>query len=550
MRLADFILGNIEPILVEWESFARSIWPSGLEKEPRELRVHAESILRAMVGDMKSAQSATQQSNKSRGAEGSGGAVSERVHTAADAHAIERVSSGFVVMMVFAEYRALRASVLRLWRNANWEPSADDVYDMTRFNESIDQSVTEALRSYTEEVDRLLQQVEKERLELEAQAQRTQKLESIGALAGGIAHNFNNLFAGLFGHLELARMFAKGGSISEVISTVDNALAAMERAKGLTQQLLTFSKGGSPATKITEISQYIRDAATFSLSGSNVQAHIQLPEKLWPCKIDTNQISQTLNNILMNAREAMPGGGGVRISAENIPEGDSLTAALPPGNYVRISIADQGRGIPGEALAHVFDPFYTTKETGTGLGLPTAYSIVKRHEGAIQIESDVNMGTTVVVYLPASSESLDLPAVEAKAPSRSPGRSRILVMDDESIVREVVEAMLKGIDYSVVVAASGEEAVQLYEEALLTAHPFDVAILDLTVPGGMGGKEAIKKLLEIDPEAQVVVSSGYSNNPVMANPTAYGFRGAISKPYRSKDLDDMLCRILGKKNGL
>ena len=379
-----------------------------------------------------------------------------------------------------------------------------------------------------------------ERKQIEEERLRAGKLESIGILAGGIAHDFNNILTALLGNITLARLNSKRGE--KVYDLLLEAEKASFEAKGLTQQLLTFARGGAPVKKVTPVVNLIKEAAVFAARGSNTQCRFSIPDDLWPAEVDEGQIRQVISNLVLNAVQAMPEGGVVVIQAENtvVQPGDLLS--LKPGEYVRVSVQDHGIGILKEHLSRVFDPYFTTKQKGSGLGLTICYSIIRDHGGYIGVNSEIGVGTTVYFYLPAMQREAE--AVHTPQEDIRPGRARILVMDDEKIVRDIAKQMLNHIGYEVDLARDGFEAIDLYSKAVKVGRPFDAVILDLTVPGSMGGREATQKLLEIDPAARIIVSSGYSNDPIMAHFREYGFRGVVAKPYHLGDLAETLHRII------
>jgi CheY-like chemotaxis protein len=359
-------------------------------------------------------------------------------------------------------------------------------------------------------------------------------------LAGGIAHDFNNILTSILANISMVRMF---GDLKEDISEmITDAETATVRARGLTQQLLAFSKGGAPVKKPTSVAALVKDTAEFSLSGSNVVCEFSIADDLWVVEVDEGQIGQVIHNVVVNADQAMPTGGTIKIGAENVTVGKKTPLPLKEGRYVRVSIADPGIGITEKYLSRIFDPFYTTKEKGSGLGLSTSFTIVNQHDGTITVDSEVGMGTTFHIFLPASEERLVVEKKERKKPK--PGQGRILLVDDDESVRRSAGKILKRLGYQVKYAKDGAEGIRLYEKAMAEKQPFDIILMDLTIPGGMGGKEAIEKLLEIDPRAKAIVSSGYSDDRVLSNFEEYGFCGAVTKPYRIDDLAEVIDRAV------
>jgi CheY-like chemotaxis protein len=320
------------------------------------------------------------------------------------------------------------------------------------------------------------------------------------------------------------------------------------RAKDLTQQLLTFARGGVPIRKPLQVSKLIKDTAQFALNGSNVEGEFALSNELWMVEVDEGQFRQLMHNLVVNAMQAMPDGGKADVRAENV---ELASGAMPPlnaGKYVKISIRDFGTGIRPEHMQRVFDPYFTTKKHSSGLGLASAYSIVRKHEGQIQVESTYGAGSTFQIYLPAYLKPI-APIVTETGQSQFFGRGKILVMDDESEILMVLEGMLKAMGYEVDVAKDGTEALERYIAAKKNAQPFSAVIMDLTIPNGMGGKEAIRHLKEVDPEVKAIVSSGYSYDPVMASFQQFGFSGVIPKPYVMDDLGRVLKEVLGDRTG-
>jgi PAS domain S-box-containing protein len=379
---------------------------------------------------------------------------------------------------------------------------------------------------------------------LQEEQLRVAKMESISILAGGIAHDFNNLLTAIMGNIGLARRYVEPQG--KAFEMLDEAEKASVRARDLTQQLLTFSKGGVPIKKPASISELVKETATFTLRGSNVRPELSLPEDLWVVEVDEGQMSQVIQNIVINADQAMPAGGTLNISARNTAIQRLGALPLPKGNYVQIDIKDEGIGMSKQQLARLFEPYYTTKQTGSGLGLATAYSIIRNHSGYITAESTQNVGTTFHIYLPASSKPTP---VKKKSAREKPihGKGRILVMDDEEIIREMLNKMLPLAGYDVELASDGVEAIKQYTKARESGQPFDAVILDLTVPGGMGGKETVKKLLEIDPKVKAIVSSGYATDPIMSEYKEYGFSAVVAKPYDVGQMEETLHDVLAGK---
>lgn len=371
---------------------------------------------------------------------------------------------------------------------------------------------------------------------------KAQKLESIGLLAGGIAHDFNNLLAAVLGNISLAKTYA--GTDERVTAKLAAAEKASLRGRELTRQLLTFSRGGSPVKKVMNVNSLVRESSIFSLNRPSVKCVFALSDKLWPVEVDPSQLSQVVNNLVINADQAMPQGGLVKVSTENVILAQGNSALLSPGNYVRITFADEGHGIGAEHLTRIFDPFYSTKAGGTGLGLATAFSIIKNHGGHIAVESPPGSGAKFLVYLPAAEgRSAETPVQDDVLIH---GQGRILFMDDDSAVRQLARDMLEHLGYEVVMAANGVEAVDIYQTGLAENKTFDAVILDLEVPGQMGGSEAGKKILALNPAAKIIVSSGYSNDSSMAYSSEYGFSGIIPKPYKIQEMSRKLHEVLGR----
>ncbi len=381
-----------------------------------------------------------------------------------------------------------------------------------------------------------------ERRRLEEELFKAHKLESIGVLAGGIAHDFNNLLTAILGNITLARRSVSAGD--ELDGLLSEAEQGCLEATSLTTQLLTVAKGGAPVRESTAIGLLIREAAQFTLRGSPICCELLFPDDLPPVEVDTGQLSRVLQNIIINAVQAMPESGKITISAAPHPSPPRRARQGGDREYVRISIQDQGTGISQENLSRIFDPFFTTKENSTGLGLACSYSIMAHHEGHIEVESRPGEGTTFHLFLPLADRPPAAPEAGPPWWSGPAGAARILVMDDDRKIRNVVERFLQSIGFETVTACNGSEAIERYQAELEAGTPFVAVIMDLTVPGGMGGKEAMERLLEIDPAVRAIVSSGYSNDPVMANFREYGFRSVLTKPYQLHDLEQVVRRAV------
>jgi PAS domain S-box-containing protein len=382
-------------------------------------------------------------------------------------------------------------------------------------------------------------QAEESLAQLSLNMERTAKLESLGVLAAGIAHDFNNLLGGLFGHLDLARAQLDAGSAAR--GHLDLAHDAYERAKALTGQLLAFAKGGAPVRKVGSVATTVKRCAEFALSGSNVKVDLDVQADLWNANYDDNQLAQAFDNILINAKQAMPGGGTLRILGRNVNAQEGPALDLRPGQYVKFSFVDRGPGISPAIMQRIFDPFFTTKVEGSGVGLTAAYAILKKHQGHIEVESPPGGGATFHVWLPAVLELA--PPARTKLPELEHGQGLVLVMDDDTVVLRAAASMLSHLGYEPVLTCDGAEALARTRALLAEGKQLSAAMLDLTVRSGEGGRETVHPLRGLVPELPIIASSGYSDDPVMADPEQFGFTASLRKPFRLSDLAELLARI-------
>jgi len=384
-------------------------------------------------------------------------------------------------------------------------------------------------------------EVEEQRLALERQMLQTQKLESLGILAGGIAHDFNNILTGIMGNISFAKM--KMDRSDKAYELLERAEKASQRAAALSKQLVVFAKGGKPVKRVMSLQQAVGDALALTLTGTNVKGSFQVNERLYAVEADEGQINQALHNIIINAVHSMPEGGRLSIKGENVTFNTANVTGLPAGAYVKVSFADEGCGISEADQKRIFDPYFTTKAKGTGLGLASTYAIITNHGGHISVSSLPGVGSTFTMYLRAVKKQ---PPVEQHGPGEGtsgPKKLHILVMDDEEVVRDLASMALEHSGHKVATCRDGKEAVACYAVAMSAGHPFDLVLMDLTIPGGMGGAEAAGQIIALDPEAKLVVSSGYSDDPVMASYWDYGFCAAIAKPYMAEELASRLGRL-------
>ncbi|KPA17167.1 multi-sensor hybrid histidine kinase [Candidatus Magnetomorum sp. HK-1] len=381
-----------------------------------------------------------------------------------------------------------------------------------------------------------------ERKKVEAQLQQSQKMEAIGTLAGGIAHDFNNMLGVITGNLSYAlKNFKIKNELYEVLSDIQES---SKQAQSLTYQLLTFSKGGTPIKKVSDINKLIKELTIFSIRGTKVNCNFKLLNDLWPAEIDEGQINQVISNLIINANQAMPNGGIITVMTENVTIQAEKELPLSNGPYIKIVVQDQGVGISKKNLSNIFEPYFTTKPKGNGLGLATTYSIIKRHDGHITVYSEMEKGTIFNIYLPASPR--DVVVTYDREDAKHVGQGKILIMDDQESILKMVGRMINSMGYKADFAYNGSQAIEMYQEAYNSKLSYDLVILDLTIPGGMGGAKAMQELLKINSHVKAIVSSGYSIDPVMSNYKQYGFCGVIPKPYTKSQLADILNKTLGE----
>jgi signal transduction histidine kinase/ActR/RegA family two-component response regulator len=434
-------------------------------------------------------------------------------------------------------YRMVESSLMLQLENRDL---VDDLRAANQETAALNQALELRVEERTAELHQSTQQLRAEieqREQAEEELLRARKLESLGVLAGGIAHDFNNFLTVVQGNIEVAKVQLTPEEPAQEF--LDQAASACQRAKFLSSQLLTFAKGGSPVRRVASIAQLVTDAVHLARTGSPIGISVKITEGLWSAQVDPGQIGQVLHNILINAREAMTGGGAIEVRAENVVLPYNSGDADP---LVRISIRDDGPGIPPDVLQRIFDPYFTTKPGGNGLGLATAYAIVIKHGGRLSVESTPGVGTEFTVDLPASLETpLSPPSITV---SMQTGTERLLVMDDDEALRILSKAVLTTLGYDVQTAGDGAEAVALFEAAKVEGKAFDAVLLDLTVTGGMGGLEAAARLKESDPALKLIVSSGYSDAPVMSQFAEYGFDAVILKPWTVQEMSEVLHRVL------
>jgi two-component system cell cycle sensor histidine kinase/response regulator CckA len=372
----------------------------------------------------------------------------------------------------------------------------------------------------------------------------TSKLESLGTLAGGIAHDLNNILTVISGNIGLAQLEAPSHHSGNLLSFLAKAGQAAQHAARLSNQLLTFSKGGAPLKKVASVSDLLQHAAEFSLHGSNLRAAIEIEDHLGKAEIDVGQVEQVINALIINARETMPNGGSVNVSAENVQIDERSGLPLEAGRYVKVAVADHGPGVPPELVDKIFDPYFTTKQTSSGLGLAISYSIIRKHGGFLHLEDNSPAGATFAFYLPAAHGKVMSDSLQTNDRSFHFNQQRILVMDDESAIRELTSQLLVTMGYEVTAVPDGSEAVRIYERAVRKGEYFRAVILDATVRGGLGGVETIERLRTIDPEVNAIICSGYSDEAALSEFLSYGFRGALPKPFTRRELAAVLQKTL------
>jgi signal transduction histidine kinase/CheY-like chemotaxis protein len=460
----------------------------------------------------------------------------------------------FLILMIVRQGKAIICSINRLvtetdkikkdynYRISENPYSEEEFRILSKALNSMAENLNERIIKLNEET-RLRIRAEKEKTETEIRLQQAKQMVAIGTLAGGIAHDFNNLLTAILGNINLATYSLTPDH--EIYNNLVQAEKASKRAHKLTNQLLTFSKGGAPIKETAPIHEVIRESAFFVLHGSNVDCSIDIPANLWLAKIDKGQIGQVIQNLTLNADHSMPKGGTISITCRNHIEKQN-SPTLKKGCYVQVDVQDQGKGIKKENISHIFDPYFTTKEKGSikgsGLGLAIVQSIISRHGGYITVNSQEEIGTTFTFFLPAVDER-NRPQQQTSGDILS-GEGRILVMDDESMILAMMTQSLPSLGYEVETADSGEQTLKMYDKAAKNKTPFTLVIMDLTIPGGMGARKTAEKILENYPDALLLVSSGYADDPIMINPSKYGFKAALQKPYELRELSQILHNLL------
>ncbi len=386
-----------------------------------------------------------------------------------------------------------------------------------------------------------------QKLLVEEELLHVRKLESLEVLAGGIAHDFNNILTAILLNISTAAMDVDPED--EEYLLLDQARKSCQQASDLAQQLLTFSKRGTPVKKTISIAQLIRDTIGFALRGSALNCEYDLPVDLWPVNIDEVQIGQVLNNIVTNALQAMPDDGNLQVACSNVSQESDMRLPKENSHYVRIAVFDHGPGIPEEHLPRIFEPYFSTRPEASGLGLSTAYAIVRNHAGVLQVESQVGKGTEVFCYLPAVKDAKVVAAAPQEPEPLQQSMTRVLVMDDDAFIRNILVRTLTRMGYQADASKDGDEAVALYRKAIRDGKRYAAVILDLTVPGGKGGRETARELRALDGGAKVIITSGYLDDPVLHNHQLHGFAGALRKPFEIREVRELLCKTIGSASG-
>jgi two-component system, cell cycle sensor histidine kinase and response regulator CckA len=382
-----------------------------------------------------------------------------------------------------------------------------------------------------------------DRKRMEAERLTTSKLESLGTLAGGIAHDLNNILTAISGNIGLAQIEAPSNGTA-LLSFLSKAGQAAQHAAQLSNQLLTFSKGGAPLKRVASIRNLVAQSAEFSLHGSNLRAELDMPRDLCSAAVDPAQIEQVINALIFNAREAMPDGGTIRVSARNMDIDSDSGLLLRSGRYIKVTIKDRGRGIDSRSIAKIFDPYFTTKPSSTGLGLSISYSIIKKHEGLLQLEHTSPRGSTFSFYLPATDAEPSTPEPVLANQIFNFSHQRVLVMDDEAAIRDLTSELLATLGYEVTTVPDGAEALRTFQQAIRRGEKFQAVILDATIRGGMGGVATVERLRDIDPNVTAIICSGYSDEAALAEFLAYGFQAALPKPFTRHELANVLQRAM------
>ncbi len=444
-----------------------------------------------------------------------------------------------IVLVILVLYLLLNRLNLKIQADLNQVVSSFNKAASSDEEINTDIILFSEIHNMAENVNKMLREKEKTQQELAQVA----KLKSIGVLAGGIAHDFNNILSAILGNIQLAKMTIDQDH--KAISILGDSEKAVRRASSLTKQLLTFSKGGVPITTSMNIKELIESVAKFNLNGSHLQLISYFQEGLWKCDIDEGQISQVIANLIINAKDSMTNAGNIYINVENFNNTTIDKSLILNEKYVKIIIRDEGKGISGTDIKKIFDPYFTTKKNGSGLGLAIVHSVIKKHKGHIEIESTKGTGSSFIIYLPVGEKIEEKnKQIDTREYKSSNETLNILIMDDEEMIRLSLSSLLEFMGYNADTVPDGEEAVKKYTQAMKSENKYDLVFMDLTIPGYMGGKDAIKKVLEIDKDANVIVMSGYSDDTVMANYLDYGFKGRLNKPLSKENIEKEIKKVL------